>query len=201
MPIAVKEQRFGDDVAPKFISERCAACTELKFGTTSKEKTSNIMLSDSLVTRLKFQHNTISELISACREDRLKTRQDPTKWSAFEQVVHLVAYQPTFRRRLDEILKTSSPVFERYTADNDPLFHEYLLKPLNELLSILSEDRSAINDLILSLTDEQLELTGRHQKYGLLTVTGWTEFFLLHEAHHLFAIFMLTKTVHTMSQQ
>jgi hypothetical protein len=159
------------------------------------------MLSNSLITRLKFQHDTISELILTREENQLKSRQDPTKWSAFEQVVHLVAYQPTFRKRLFEILKGNGPVFERYTADNDPLFYEYLSKPLNELLSILSEDRSAIIDLVLSLTNEQLQLGARHPKYGWLTITGWAEFFLLHEAHHLFAIFMLTKAANTMSQQ
>jgi hypothetical protein len=30
-----------------------------------------------------------------------------------------------------------------------------------------------------------------HKKYGALTIMEWTEFFLLHEAHHIFTIFQL----------
>jgi len=47
--------------------------------------------------------------------------------------------------------------------------------------------------LITNLNDEELLLTGSHPKFGVMTIPGWTEFFLLHEAHHLFTIFRLAK--------
>ena len=34
-------------------------------------------------------------------------------------------------------------------------------------------------------------MIGHHPKYGALTLVEWTEFFLLHEAHHLFTLFKL----------
>jgi hypothetical protein len=49
-------------------------------------------------------------------------------------------------------------------------------------------------ELITNLNDGELLLTGTHPKFGVLTIPGWTEFFLLHEAHHLFTIFRLAKS-------
>jgi hypothetical protein len=43
--------------------------------------------------------------------------------------------------------------------------------------------------------DDQLALKGTHPKYGTLMITEWTEFFLLHEAHHLFTLFRLSKAL------
>ena len=45
--------------------------------------------------------------------------------------------------------------------------------------------------MITNLTPAELLKTGVHKKYGVLTITEWTEFFLLHEAHHIFTIFQL----------
>jgi hypothetical protein len=45
------------------------------------------------------------------------------------------------------------------------------------------------------LSPDKLDRTGIHPKYGKLNIIDWTEFFLLHEAHHLFAIFQLTHTL------
>ncbi|PYX99012.1 MAG: hypothetical protein DMG63_10280 [Acidobacteria bacterium] len=39
-----------------------------------------------------------------------------------------------------------------------------------------------------SLSDEQLARTGIHPVLGEMDVPLWLEFFLLHEAHHLYAI-------------
>ena len=38
-----------------------------------------------------------------------------------------------------------------------------------------------------------------HPRFGLLTVVDWTEFFLLHEAHHLYT--MLYALVHPTSNK
>jgi Protein of unknown function (DUF1569) len=42
-----------------------------------------------------------------------------------------------------------------------------------------------------SIKDEYLKKTGTHPAFGILTIEQWLNFFLLHEAHHLFTIFKL----------
>ncbi len=150
-------------------------------------------LSVSVITRLQYQHDSIQELIEGLTETQLKQRILPDKWSAFEQIIHLAAYQPTFLSRLHRIEQEESPDFDRYVADNDPAFHACLQKPLLSLLEELSIQRFIITNHLTGLSDGVLARTGRHPKYGLLSMSEWTGFFLLHEAHHLFSLFMLTR--------
>lgn len=150
-------------------------------------------LSISITTRLRYQHESIEELIEGLSEGPLKRRIQPDKWSAFEQIAHLTAYQPIFLERLHKIEQEAGPAFERYVAEHDPSFHACLQKPLSFLLEELSIQRFIIVSHLTELSDEMLQRTGRHPKYGLLTIPEWTSFFLLHEAHHLYSLFMLTR--------
>lgn len=150
-------------------------------------------LSASVIGRLQHQYETLHSLLKGFSEDRLKQRIQKEKWSVHEQVAHLVTYQPLFLHRLMKISQEDNPSFERYVADNDLAFIESCQKPLPDLLNGLQLERSMITDYLLSVPVETLDRTGRHPKYGVLTMHEWTEFFLLHEAHHLFSIFMLTR--------
>jgi hypothetical protein len=157
-------------------------------------------LSISAISRLQHQHKTIHDLVKGLSEEQLNKRVNPEKWSAFEQIAHLAAYQPTFFGRLHKMQQEVSPSFERYVADNDPLFHECCKNSLKELLEDLDTQRFIIINHLTTLPEQALRRTGHHPKFGLLTIVEWTEFFLLHEAHHLFSIFMLTREQLILSQ-
>jgi len=158
-------------------------------------------LSASILGRLQHQHETISELINGFSEDQLKYRQNPEKWSAFENIVHLAAYQPTFIDRISLILQGGQPLFERYVAENDPLFYKYLQKPLQEVLNITAGDRSFIFETMRGLTDDQLQLKGLHARYGALTIPQWADLFLLHEAHHLWTTLQLISSLRVLARE
>ncbi|WP_207511166.1 DinB family protein [Longitalea luteola] len=150
-------------------------------------------LSASVCSRLQHQHESILELLNGFSEDELKQRIHKDKWSAFEQLAHLVSYQPVFLQRMQKIQAENEPVFDRYKADDDPAFKACCRRSVAELLADLSGQRTSIIKHLMTLTGAAVNRTGRHPVYGLLTVTEWTEFFLLHEAHHIFSIFMLTR--------
>jgi len=151
-------------------------------------------LSASVCSRLQYQHEAIYDLLNGLSEDQLRQRIHKEKWSAFEQVAHLVSYQPVFLQRMQIIQQENDPLFDRYVADNDPAFIACCERSLPELLNDLSNERTIIIKHLMTLTGAAISKTGRHPKYGLLTIAEWTEFFLLHEAHHLFSIFMLTRS-------
>lgn len=113
------------------------------------------------------------------------------KWSVFENMVHLETYQHTFLKRINEILSNDNPSFDRYMAEMDPLFHDHLTKNIDDLIDELQIVRKQLANKLLNLDDEKLKRRGRHPVYGDLTITDWVEFFLLHEAHHLFTIFKI----------
>lgn len=157
-------------------------------------------LSLSIVGRLEHQHETISELIEGESEARVKERIYPDKWSAFENIVHLAAYQPTFIQRVELILDGNKPKFARYVADNDPLFHEYLKKSMPEILKGIAVNRLVITDRLINLNEEELQRQAYHPKFGYVNIGKWTEFFLLHEAHHLFTIIQLIGALYVTPQ-
>jgi len=150
----------------------------------------NMSLSASILARLQCQHQTIHELISGLPEVRVRQRAQPDKWSAFENIAHLAAYQPVFLRRLERMRKETSPEFERYVAEKDPLFPAYLERSLPALLAEIGEKRSFIYSELTGMDEETLGRTGLHPRYGLFTIGQWAEFFLLHEAHHLYTVFL-----------
>lgn len=149
-------------------------------------------LSNTIQCRLKSQHESLSGIIRGLTEAQLREPVKPGKWSAFENIAHLVAYQPTFLERLRKIAHEDSPLFDRYTADHDPLFRECCRHGLPELLEDLQTQRFLINNHLMQLNETGLRRQGIHPLYGKFDVTQWSEFFLLHEAHHLFTVFTLT---------
>jgi hypothetical protein len=144
-------------------------------------KNETALLSNSLLSRLQYQHETIYELVKGLIPDELKQRINPDKWSAFENIVHLVAYNPTFLNRIDIILNEERPVFDPYVADNDPHFRSCLEKPFEVLMQDLQNERAMIFNAITGLNSNQLDRKALHKKYGEMSLLKWTEFFLLHE--------------------
>lgn len=159
------------------------------------------MLSPSQQSRLLHQHETTHELVAGFSEEELKNRLNPDKWSIFENIAHLTAYQPTFFERIQKIAVGTEPSFERYVAESDPHFYACVKQPLSSLRQTLNTQRKFICDYVLSLPDEYFSSVGHHPKYGALTLVNWIEFFLLHEAHHLFTIFMLTRELHPVAKK
>lgn len=152
--------------------------------------------SRSALGRLQYQHTTIRELIAGLTEQDLKREIRPGKWSAFDNIAHLTCYQPVFLLRLERILTEERPAFERYVADNDPRFAGYRDLPLAELLTGLDAQREVIFLKLQGMGEDALLRAAYHPRYGSLDVRQWTEFFLLHEAHHLYTIFMLVQEQH-----
>jgi hypothetical protein len=48
-----------------------------------------------------------------------------------------------------------------------------------------------ITGRLINLNEDELKQTGYHPRLGHTPIGKWAEFFLLHEAHHLFTIMQL----------
>jgi uncharacterized damage-inducible protein DinB len=149
----------------------------------------------SLLDRLKNQHETVEHLLAKVDHARAQLHPTPGKWSIHDNIAHLTRYQLIFMDRVKKILAVNNPDIERYKAENDPDFERWRQLSVAELSIALKKNRETIFNLITSLTNDQLNRQGRHTKYGSLTIIQWTEFFLLHESHHLFTIFQLANDI------
>jgi hypothetical protein len=150
-------------------------------------------LSASILARLRHQHETIGELIGTLSEQQLRQRVNPAKWSAFENIAHLTCYQPMFLHRIQRMQEENNPFFPRYTAESDPEFPAYLEQSLGRLLATIQADRRTLITLLEGMNENTLQRMGRHARYGQFPLSKWAEFFLLHESHHLYTIFMLVQ--------
>jgi len=146
----------------------------------------------SLKLRLKTQNEAIPQIISTTSSNRLLVRPQPDKWNIIDNLAHLTRYQEVFIDRINQILIQENPFFGRYTADEDPEFERFRNINTGLLIKQLNRNRGVIYDLVTSLPAGQLDRYGVHKQYGSLNIIQWTEFFLLHEAHHIFTIFKLS---------
>jgi hypothetical protein len=145
----------------------------------------------SLEQRLKNQHETIEVIVAGLPVGKIYEKIAKDRWTIHDNIAHLAKYQPVFIERIDLILNNNDPFFERYSAETDPGFEEWRTWEHNKLFLRLKYDRLLICNKILNLPGEKLNRNGIHPKFGRLTILEWTEFFLLHEAHHIFTIFQL----------
>jgi hypothetical protein len=154
-----------------------------------------MLLPKPTLERLKTQHEVIEVLISGMSEAVLRFRPIPDKWSIHENIAHLACYQPRVIVRTEKILVEDNPAFESYIPDEDPNFPQFLSMSIEKLLAHLKSNRIELIKLVSSLNDEQLKRTGTHSKFGKMNIIEWTEFFLLHEAHHIYTIFKLIRGI------
>ena len=146
----------------------------------------------SVSTRLEYQHKSLLDIIEGLSDVQIRQQVIPGKWSIFENIVHLQTYQHTFIDRVKKILGQNNPVFSAYTAEADPSFAENCTKSSREVIQDLLVTRKEIASGILSFKENDFTKTATHPRYGSMTLLLWLNFFLLHEAHHLFTIFKLS---------
>jgi uncharacterized damage-inducible protein DinB len=144
-----------------------------------------------MIQRLAHQPDSMNFLLSSFDEISVRSRPIKDKWSIFENLAHLARYQEVFLSRIQKMLDGQNPAFSRYMAEGDAEFATWCNKNFNELKVQSRDIRTHLNEKLKSLTNEQLQLTGVHPVFGAMTIETWTEFFLLHEAHHFFTIFKL----------
>ena len=148
---------------------------------------------DALDNRLLCQHEVGMNLMLNIPTAKLMKQPAPDKWSMHEQFAHLVLYQKVFIERVRMILRLKEPVFSAYSADTDPHFTSFVELDGELLVHNLVNDRFLIYNQFQAFSNAELKRKGKHPVYGSMTLLDWHEFFVLHEAHHLFAMFRLSK--------
>lgn len=131
-------------------------------------------------------------MIDGLSDEMIRRSVIQGKWSIFENIVHLQTYQHTFIGRVKQLLDGSNPSFSRYTAESDPLFADNCHKSVREIMQDLLGVRKQMLAEINSFPDNDFAKTAVHPAYGKMDLVQWLNFFLLHEAHHMFAVFKLS---------
>ncbi len=150
-----------------------------------------MQIPSSVSTRLQYQHKSLVDIIDGLTDEQVRKTVHPGKWTIFENIVHLQTYQHTFITRVKEILSGDNPTFPRYSAEGDPVFLDNCTKSSREVMHDMITTRKEMTAEILLFREADYLKTGTHPLYGQMNLVQWLHFFLLHEAHHLFAIFKM----------
>jgi uncharacterized damage-inducible protein DinB len=137
----------------------------------------------------------LAEALRGVALDSLASKAVPGKWSAHEQLAHLARYHQIFLERISRILAEPSPAFTRYRAEEDPQWPSWSALPTEQVLARLSGMRTQLMARLRSLSKEDFERTGIHPKFGEMSLALWLEFFLVHEAHHLYVVLQLVRRI------
>jgi uncharacterized damage-inducible protein DinB len=155
-------------------------------------------VTDSRVSRLNRCESQLRDFLDEALRgvpvERILEPPASGKWSANENLAHLGRYHEIFLERIDRILKESNPVFERYRAEEDPRWEAWRTLGYKEVAGKLASLREMLMVRLKSLSPEDWERTGTHSKFGGMSLALWLEFFMVHEAHHLYVVLQLVRS-------
>jgi uncharacterized damage-inducible protein DinB len=136
----------------------------------------------------------LDEALRGIPVERILEPATPGKWSAHEHLAHLARYHEVFLERIERILTEPCPEFDRYRAEDDPRWEAWRSLSFKEVAGKLSGLREMVVAKLKSLSADDYTLPGRHPKLGEMPLALWVEFFLVHEAHHLYAVLQQVRT-------
>jgi hypothetical protein len=151
------------------------------------------MLPETTAVRLRTQLDTLPLLLAGVPEAACERRPAPGKWSAREQLAHLARHHEVTAERLRRILAEPEPPLPRYRAEEDPEWPRWSALPLATITAELAARRAALVAAVGAIPPASLSRRGVHPLLGAMPIPLWLEFFLLHEAHHLFAVLQLVR--------
>lgn len=146
------------------------------------------MLSKSTLLRLETQIDVVPMLLSVAALEAVMSRPATGEWSAHEHLAHLARHHAVLLERLDRILSEDTPQLTRYRAEDDLEWPDWSRLSTEEVLIRLRALRLELIRLINGLSETEASRIGIHPYFGEMDIARWVEFFLLHEAHHLYVV-------------
>ncbi len=151
------------------------------------------ILPSSIRYRLQYQHEALDHILAGLPAEAFWVELVPGKWTIQQQLAHLGRYQIVFEHRYLEMTERETPVFAPYRAEQDDDFTAWATRSVPEIMEALRMDRARISQTILELPAEVFTYKATHPTFGTLALLDLVEMFLLHEAHHQYAIFKMVK--------
>jgi hypothetical protein len=148
------------------------------------------MIPQALLGRLQSQLDALGPILRGAGEADLTSRPAGGQWSAHENLAHLGRVQEMLFLRLERILGEDRPELRRYRAEEDPDWPAWAALSPAEALDRLGRRRAELVARVAGLGPDEARRTGVHSRFGEMDVAAWIEFFLVHEAHHLYVVML-----------
>jgi hypothetical protein len=152
------------------------------------------MLPETTAVRLRTQLDALPLLFAGTGGAAAAERRPaPGKWSAREQLAHLARHHEVTAERLRRILREPEPLLSRYRAEEDPEWQRWAALPLPAVVAELTARRAGLLADVAAIAPADFAKRGVHAVLGPMPIPLWLEFFLLHEAHHLYVTMQLVR--------
>ena len=148
---------------------------------------------EDLARRLDGQFTSWPSVLGDLDSPLLDRVPAPGKWSAREHLAHVTRMHGVCGARMRVILARESPLLPPYRAEKDPTWGRWRAMRAPDLLGTAAGRRAGLIEAARSLSDGDLARIGVHARLGPLPLSQWFDFFLVHEAHHLYQIFKLAR--------
>jgi hypothetical protein len=150
-----------------------------------------MQLPEATQVRLETQLDCLAVILDGVSPEALNRKSD--KWSAMQNLAHLARYHEVFLERLERIRTQDGALLRRYSAETDSAWPDWSDLPPETVRSRLQVLRPRLVAEIRELPDEFVSRKAVHTYFGEMHVVQWVEFFLLHEAYHLYKVFQLAR--------
>ncbi|MET0554119.1 MAG: DinB family protein [Vicinamibacteria bacterium] len=144
------------------------------------------MLDPGLTARLAHQLASFRTFAAEADPRDLAWAPPSGQWSALLNLAHVGRHHEVMLERLERVLIEDAPAFPAYRETEDARWAAWEALTPETLWPRLSEVRAALEAWAARLTAAQAARTGVHARFGPMDVARWLEFFLVHEAHHLY---------------
>jgi hypothetical protein len=142
----------------------------------------------TLISALESAPGVIIPLIREVPPQILKRRPSPTKWSAYENAIHLSQSDKLFRDRLDMILSTQEPFIETKENSAEEEAGSMLEIDLDESLERYVRERASLVERLKTLSPEKWQKTAVHEAFDHYSVFIMFRHVLNHEMLHAYRI-------------
>jgi hypothetical protein len=142
----------------------------------------------TLISALATAPGVIIPLIREVPPQILKRRPSPSKWSAYENAIHLSQSDVLFRARLDLILSTPEPYIESILNSPEDEAGAMLDIDLDESLERYVRERAALVERLRKLSPDEWQKTAMHEAFDHYSVFIMFRHLLNHEMLHAYRI-------------
>ena len=127
-------------------------------------------------------------IIPMIREEIIKCRPSPAKWSAYEHAIHLSQSDAPFLKRLDLILSTPAPYIK--SIENSPEDEAGAMLDINldESLDRYVRERAALVERLKKLSPDEWRKTAVHEAFDHYSVFIMFRHLMNHEMLHAYRI-------------
>jgi uncharacterized damage-inducible protein DinB len=105
-------------------------------------------------------------------------------FSATEILWHMIAVEDLWRLRISNLLTGGDRTFIALDPDADAADNSYNDREFEQGIETFRQKRSDTCSMLGSLTEDELQLTGMHSKYGEMTIHNILEKMTSHDAQH-----------------